>query len=204
MVGNQIYFLILNKNNTMATSIEQVVKYYIKKDLTGDEIRKLTGKYPILYSDLKNYNVKKLLKGVGDFQVILLQTLSKIEGHFVAVIDRHDGVYYFDSYGLGSPDSYKEYTKFDQQYPNYLSKLLQESGKQIISNYYNYQSWNAGISTCGRYSALRIHLLGLNNDEFHSLFVNNQSKFLSRPDYVVTILTLTALNNINQIFDENN
>jgi hypothetical protein len=188
----------------MATSIENVVKYYIKKDLTGEEIKKLTGKYPILYSDLKNYNVKKLLKGVGDFQVILLQTLSKVEGHFVAVFERSDGIYYFDSYGLGSPDSYKEYTKFDQQYNNYLSRLLGESGRPIISNNRDYQSWNPGISTCGRYSALRIHLMGLDNNEFHSLFVGNNSRFLSKPDYVVCMLTLTALNNINQIFDERN
>jgi len=189
----------------MATSIENVVKYYIKKDLTGDEIMRLTGKYPILYSDLKNYTFKKLLKGVGDFQVILLQTLSKVEGHYVAILDRNDGVYYFDSYGLGSPDSYKDYTAYDKQFPNYLSKLLKESGKPIISNNYDYQSWNpSGISTCGRYSALRIHLRGLSNPEFHSLFVGNQSKFLSRPDQVVTILTLMALNNINEIFNEQN
>jgi hypothetical protein len=188
----------------MATSIEQVVKYYIKKDLTGEEIRRLTGKYPILYSDLKNYTFKNLLKGVGDHQVILLQTLSKVQGHFVAVFERADGVYYFDSYGLGSPDSYKDYTKYDQQFPNYLSKLLRESGKPIIVNNYDYQSWNPSTSTCGRYSALRIHLIGLNNVEFHSLFVGNNSRFLNRPDQLVTILTLTALNNINQIFDDNN
>ena len=187
----------------MATSIENVVKYYIKKDLTGEEIKRLTGKYPVLYSDLKNYTFKKLLKNVGDHQVILLQTLSKVEGHFVAVLNRIDGVYYFDSYGLGSPDSYKDYTAYDKQFPNYLSKLLQESGKPIISNNYDYQAWNPGISTCGRYSALRIHLIGLSNPEFHSLFVNNQSRFLSRPDHVVCMLTLTALNNINQIFDDN-
>jgi len=187
----------------MATSIENVVKFYIKKDLTGDEIRKLTGKYPILYSDLKTYTFKKLLKGVGDHQVILLQTLSKVEGHFVALFQRSDGIYYFDSYGLGSPDSYKEYTKYDEQFDNYLTKLLKESGKPIIVNNYDYQSWNPGISTCGRYSALRIHLLGLNNVEFHSLFVGNNSRFLSKPDYVVCMLTLTALNNINQIFDDN-
>jgi len=187
----------------MATSIENVVKYYIKKDLTGEEIKRLTGKYPVLYSDLKNYTFKKLLKGVGDFQVILLQTLSRIEGHYVAILLRNDGVYYFDSYGLGSPDSYKEYTKYDQRYPNYLSKLLQESNKPIIVNNYDYQAWNPQTSTCGRYSALRIHLIGLDNNEFHSLFVNNNSRFLNRPDYLVTILTLTALNNINQIFNDN-
>jgi len=188
----------------MATNIESVVKYYVKKDLTGDEIKKIIGKYPILYSDLKNYTIKKLLKGVGDFQVILLQTLSKVEGHYVALFQRSDGIYYFDSYGLGSPDSYKEYTKYDEQFDNYLTKLLKESGKQIISNNYDYQSWNPGTSTCGRYSALRIHLMGLDNDEFHSLFIGNQSKFLNRADYVVTMLTLTALNNINEIFDSQN
>ena len=187
----------------MATSIENVVKYYIKKDLTGDEIRKLTGKYPILYSDLKNYTFKKLLKGVGDFQVILLQTLSKVEGHYVAVFERSDGIYYFDSYGLGSPDSYKDYTAYDKQFPNYLSKLLKESGKPIISNNRDYQAWNPGISTCGRYSALRIHLMGLDNNEFNSLFIGNNSRFLNKPDNVVCMLTLTALNNINEIFDNN-
>ena len=186
----------------MATSIEQVVKYYIKKDLTGEEIKKLTGKYPVLYSDLKKYTFKNLLKNVGDFQVILLQTLRKIEGHYIALFLRNDGVYYFDSYGLGSPDSYKEYTAYDQQYPNYLSRLLKESGKPIIVNNYDYQSWSK-TSTCGRYSALRIHLLGLDNNEFRSLFVGNNSRFLNNPDNVVCMLTLTALDNINEIFDNN-
>lgn len=188
----------------MATSIESVVKYYVKRDLTGDEIKKITGKYPVLYSDLKNYTMKKLLKGVGDYQVIMLQTLSKIEGHFVALFERQDGIYYFDSYGLGSPDSYKEYTKFDESLPNYLSNLLNSSGKQIIVNNYDYQSWDPKTSTCGRYSALRIHLRDLNNDEFHSLFIGNSSRYLNNPDNVVTMLTLTALNNINEIFDNAN
>jgi hypothetical protein len=184
----------------MATNIESIVKYYVRKDLMGDEIKNLIGKYPVLYSDLKNYTLKKLLKGVGDYQVILLQTLTKLEGHYVAVFERPEGIYYFDSYGLGTPDSYKEYTKYDEQLPNYLSALLNSSGKNIISNNYDYQSWNPGTSTCGRYSALRIHLRDLNNDQFHSLFIGNQSKFLNNPDFVVCMLTLTALNNINEIF----
>jgi hypothetical protein len=188
----------------MATNIESIVKYYVKRDLTGDEIKNLTGKYPILYSDLKNYTLKKLLKGVGDYQVILLQTLTKLEGHYVALFERPEGIYYFDSYGLGTPDSYKEYTKYDEQLPNYLSALLNSSGKNIISNNYDYQSWSPSTSTCGRYSAIRIHLRDLNNDQFHSLFINNNSKFLNNPDNVVCMLTLTALDDINQIFDENN
>ena len=187
----------------MATNIESVVKYYVKKDLTGDEIKKITGKYPILYSDLKNYTIKKLLSGIGDYQVLLLQTLTKLEGHYVALFDRPEGIYYFDSYGLGPPDSYKEYTKYDEELPNYLSRILLTSGKPIISNTYDYQSWTRSTSTCGRYSALRIHLRDLNNDQFHSLFIGNQSKFLNNPDFVVCMLTLTALNNINQIFEQN-
>lgn len=186
----------------MTTSIENLTKYYIKRDLTGDEIKKITGKYPILYSDLKNYTLKKLLKGVGDYQVLLLQTLTKLEGHYVAVFDRTEGIYYFDSYGLGPPDSYKEYTKYDQELPNYLSRILSTAGKPIISNYTDYQKWGNSVSTCGRYAALRIHLRALDNDQFYSLFINNQSRFLSNPDNVVSILTLTSLDNIIEFFNK--
>ena len=56
----------------MAHKIESIVKYFSQRDLTGDEIQKITGKQPILYSDLKNYTFNKLLSGAGDHQTILL------------------------------------------------------------------------------------------------------------------------------------
>ena len=192
----------------MAHRIEAICKYFAGRDLTGDEIKKITGKSAILYSDLKNYTFNKLLKGAGDHQTILLQTKKVNEGHFVSVFISPDDqyIYYFDSYGLGAPDTYKNYTPFDQQLPDYLSNILASDPKKrpLIVNTEDYQSWGKvggrQVSTCGRWSALRANLLALNNEEFSSMFRGNHG-FLNRPDMVATMLTLWGLDDIQTFFN---
>ena len=180
----------------MAHKIESIVKYFSQRDLTGDEIQKITGKQPILYSDLKNYTFNKLLSGAGDHQTILW--------HFVCVFISPDdkNVYYFDSYGLGQPDTYKNYTPYDKQLPDYLSSILASDPKKrpLIVNTEDYQSWSK-MSTCGRWSALRVNLRTLDNEEFSEIFRGN-SGFLGRPDNVATILTLWSLNDIASFFNQ--
>jgi hypothetical protein len=189
----------------MTNRIEAIVKYFSQRDLTGDEIQKITGKQPILYSDLKNYTFNKLLKGAGDHQTILLQTKAVNIGHFVCVFISPDdkNVYYWDSYGLGQPDTYKNYTLFDEPLPDYLSSILASDPKKrpLIVNTEDYQSWSRGMSTCGRFSALRVNLRTLDNDEFSEMFRGN-SGFLGRPDNVATILTLWSLNDIISYFNK--
>jgi hypothetical protein len=189
----------------MANRIENIVEYYSKRDLSGDEIKKMIDKEPILYSDLKNYTFNKLLSGAGDYQVILLQTKAINIGHYVAVFISPDdkNIYYYDSYGLGNPDTYKNYTPYDKQLPDYLSNLLASDPRkrQLIVNNKDMQSWSRQSSTCGRWSSLRILYKTLNNDEFDALFVGNKG-FLSRADYVATILTLNGLDDIQEYYEK--
>jgi len=187
----------------MTHRIQGIVEYYSQRDLTGDEIKKMIGKQPILYSDLKNYTFNKLLSGAGDYQVILLQTKAVNIGHYVAVFISPDNknIYYYDSYGIGNPDTYKNYTPYDEPLPDYLSSILASDPKKrpLIVNHQDLQSWSRHTSTCGRWSSLRIQYRMLDNDQFDSLFRGNTG-FLNRPDYVATILTLNALDNIQEFY----
>lgn len=187
----------------MATSIENMVKYFTDRDLSGDEIYKMVGKTPVLYSDLDKYTFNKLFpKGVGDYQVIMLQTKMQNIGHYVLVYLRSNQIQYFDSYGLGAPDTYKNFTPYDKELPDYLSNLLASDPKKrpIVSNFIDYQKWGKS-AVCGRWACVRCILRQLDDDEFYSIFVGNQSRFLDRPDWVVCMLTLLSLNNITEFFD---
>jgi hypothetical protein len=187
----------------MSTSIESMVSYYTNRDLTGEEIMKITGKQPILYSNLVNYTFNSFFpKGAGDYQILILQTKAVNIGHYVLVFLTENNINYFDSYGLGAPDTYKNYTPYDEELPDYLSQLLARDPKRrpIISNYTDYQKVGKS-AVCGRYATLRAKLRNLNNSEFESIFIGNKSPFLNRPDYVVCILTLWALDDIREFFD---
>lgn len=188
----------------MATSIEQMVKYFTDRDLTGDEIYKMVGKPPILYSNLNKYTFNSFFpKGNGDFQILILQTKQVNIGHYVLCYLSLDGktIEYFDSYGLGAPDTYKNFTHYDEELPNYLSQLLQSDPKKrpINSNFTDYQKWGKS-AVCGRFCAVRCILRMLDAEAFESIFIGNQSKFLERPDWVVCILTLLSLDNIEEFF----
>jgi len=189
----------------MTTCIENIVKYFTDRDLTGVEIEKLVGKSPILYSNLKNYTFNSFFpKGNGDYQILILQTKQVNIGHYVLCYLSLDGksIEYFDSYGLGAPDTYKNFTPYDEELPNYLSELLQSDSKRrpINSNYTDYQKWGKS-AVCGRWCAVRCILRMLDASEFESMFIGNKSKFLERPDWVVCMLTLLSLNDIRQFFN---
>jgi hypothetical protein len=186
----------------MATSIENIVKYYTDRDLSGAEIQKLIGKPPVLYSDLTKYTFNTFFPKNAPYQVVLLQTKAINFGHYVACFLADDAIYYSDSYGLGAPDTYKSYTKFDEEYPPLLKNLLATDPQRrpVISNTVDYQQWGRA-QCCGRWAALRILFRGLTNPQFESIFRGNKG-FLNRPDYVATMLTLNGLDNIQEYFEK--
>lgn len=185
----------------MATSIENIVKHYTDRDLTGVEIQNLIGKPPVLYSDLSKYTFNTFFPRNSPYQVVLLQTKAVNFGHYVACFLTDDAIYYQDSYGLGAPDTYKSYTKFDEEYPPLLKNLLATDPQRrtVISNTVDYQKWG-NAQTCGRWAALRILFRNLTNPQFESLFRGNRG-FLNRPDYVATILTLNGLEDVQEYFE---
>lgn len=186
----------------MATSIENIVKHYADRDLSGVEIENLIGKPPILYSDLTKYTFNTFFPRDSPFQIVLLQTKAINFGHYVACFLTDDAIYYQDSYGLGAPDTYKSYTKYDEEYPPLLKNLLATDPRrrQVISNKTDFQKWGKA-QTCGRWASLRILFRNLTNPQFESLFRGNQG-FLNRPDYVATILTLNGLDNVQEFFEK--
>ena len=175
-------------------SIETIVSHFKKRDLSGEEIQKLIGKPPVLYSDLRGKTLSQLF-GKENYFIVLYQTSSRTTGHYVAITKSDSGlVRYADSYGIPNPDTELQYTPYDQVLPKYLSKLL--DGVDFESNRVDYQAKKSVISTCGRYSSLFCLFRNLTLSQIHEMYKMGKSAFLNDTDNLVTILTLIGLNDI--------
>jgi len=185
-------------------SVEDIVKKYKYTDLNGDEIKKAIGKSPMLYSDLGKFkNIEQLCPREAPYQILLLQVTNKLSGHYVAIWVNYEQnyIYYFDSYGYGPDQAIKMgLVRYDQQnYPLYLSMLLQKSKMTVHCNSVDFQSkQDVKVSTCGRWSSFAIkcrHLFIPNR--FYQIFRGNKSEFLNDQDNLITLLTLSDFNNFN-------
>lgn len=179
-------------------SIERMVNYFKDQDLSGQDIEKLIHKPVVLYSDLKNYSSLNQLLGKEGYVVIMYQTSSVSTGHFVCLFLKNNVIHFQDSYGF-KPDSEIQYAQYDQKLPRYLSQLIESDGRPIVWNKHDFQSKNPNVATCGRWSCLRILLKDLSNQQFQNLFYSNNCSYLT-PDNLVTMLTLVALHNIQEFY----
>jgi len=191
------------------TSLEHLVSKYKTRDLTGGEVKSVCGLEPILYSDLKNYKSIDQLIGKQKSAIILYQTSNKTDGHYVCCGQRSSGQYFFfDSYGIhwGSEKMYG--ADFDKSLPRYLDNLfqktVQQTGKEVEWNTYDFQSRNPTITTCGRWASLAALWKNLSNKEFVGLFTHNKDPFLQNHDNCSVILTMLQLKNVREAFDLTN
>jgi hypothetical protein len=182
-------------------SLERVVSHFKTGDLSGEEILKLIGKPPVLYSDLKHYKSLDALLGKHNYCVILYQTSSRTTGHFVAISrnDETGKVRFADSYGL-YPDGELQYTEFDKVLPKYLTRLLE--GVDFEYNTIDYQSKRGAIATCGRHSSLFCLFRNLSLQAIQEMYRTNKSTFLQDTDNVVVLLTLVGLKDIPQYLEK--
>ena len=179
-------------------SLEDYTRYFVKRDLSGDEIAKLIGREPVLYSDLKKYSSISQLLGKFGYVVILYQKTG-FDGHYVALFEDKDGNLNFqDSYGF-KPDVpiNMKLLPYDEPLPRYLTMLLEKSARKLIVNNYDYQSRKPNTADCGRHACLRIRLRNLSNDQYRTLLTHNKSPFLNS-DNCVTMLTLLSLNDFQK------
>jgi len=183
-------------------SLESIVNYFKQRDLSGNEIENLTGKYPILYSELRKYGNLSELLGQHNYAVILYQTSSRTSGHFVSISYDNDTntIRFVDSYGI-PVDSEQQYAAFDKPLPKYLSILVDKHMRNNPStkfefNQHDYQRKSSKITTCGRYASLFSLFYKVPLIKIHQMFRDNNSAFLSDADNVATILTLVGLDNI--------
>lgn len=188
----------------MSNSLEQITKFYINTDLSGEEIYQLTGKSPIIYSNLKNYKTLSELLGNEKFCVILYQTSSKTTGHWVAIMyNVSNEIVYFDSYGLHYDTEQQNGATFDVKYPMYLTNLIKNDGRNVVFNQFDYQQWNKNVSTCGRWASVAVKFLrNISLSQFYQIFTTNQNSQLNKPDFAVSLLTLLSLNDITKFFNK--
>jgi hypothetical protein len=187
-------------------SLLDITKYFVRKDLTGEDIQQVIGRAPILYSELSKYSsISKLLTKAVPYAVILYQN-TKYDGHYVALfIDDKGNLNFQDSYGY-APDQpiNMGMLAFDEQLPRYLTKLIDSSGMNLIVNKIDYQSKkHPNYADCGRHACLRILLRNLNNLQYSDLLMKNsrQNAFLTS-DHIAVILTLPYLSDITKYYDD--
>jgi len=187
-------------------SLEKLVAEYIKTPLSGNEIYRLCGVQPILYSELSNYKTLEqlLAKTKKPYAIILYQTSSKTDGHYNCIGVNGDGCpYHFDPYGF--PDTkIQQLAPYDKKLPNYIDPLLEayakKHNKQYQVNTIDFQSKGGGTADCGRWSGLCAILSQfMSFKQMGELFFNNQSSYL-RGDNVATLLTLLSLDDIGKYY----
>jgi len=187
----------------MATC-EKVVEFYKTRDLSGEDIQHLINKAPVLYRDLAKFKSMNQLLGEEGYAVILYETSSRTDGHWVAIYNRFDGKLCFaDSYGL-KPDTEQQYAEYTDKLPRYLTQLIESSEREIDYNKVDYQNKASRIATCGRYATF-FCLFGshMTFPEIQTFLSRNQDAFLT-PDNIVCLCTLWGLREIRHFFDRQN
>jgi hypothetical protein len=166
------------------------------KSITNEQLEKLFGKDVKVtsYKDLdKIKSLPELFKKIK--ALIILYEYKNAYGHWVLVIKTVNKkgekvIEFFDPYGVMPDRQLKGFTKktrekFGMKYPT-LTKLLLDSGFPIEFNNHRLQKLKKGVSTCGRWCAVRALFRDLDIDTFAK---EMKSKKSMSPDEVVVSLT---------------
>ena len=166
----------------------------INKSLSAREVLDLLDNKAqfVQYSDLHKIPTIEQLLGPHKKCVLLYQT-SKNYGHYVAVWEHNNTIFFSDSYG-GIVDSQLRYVPHDLKTElnsnhNYLIKLMYESGKKVQFNQYKLQSREPDVSTCGRWSVNRLRFPEISIDEYHNIF-KQSSRYISNDELIVLLVPL--------------
>lgn len=151
------------------------LKKIIEDPLDDSEIRKYLPNAKIMtYDSLGKYtDIEQLLPQGRDY-CILLYRQQPTFGHWVSIDRIGDNISYFDSYG-GEVDNPLKWNTIEinnqlgQSIP-YLSKLFDNTDKNIYYNPFRYQSKSNDTNTCGRWCILRclFALKGYNLEKFYN------------------------------------
>ena len=166
----------------------------INKSLSAREVLDLLDNKAqfVQYSDLHRIPTIEVLLGPHKKCVLLYQT-SKNYGHYVAVWEHNNTIFFSDSYG-GIVDSQLRYVPHDLKTElnsnhNYLIKLMYESGKKVQFNQYKLQSREPDVATCGRWSVNRLRFPEISIDEYHNIF-KQSSRYISNDELIVLLVPL--------------
>ena len=147
--------------------------------LSDADIRKALG------SDIRIITNRELgsLRRVDDLfdsqgRAILLYTPEDpTSGHWVCLMKRKDGIYFWDSYG-DKPDI----AAYLGDQPPLLTQILSHAGVPIHYNTHKYQKSGGSVATCGRWCIARLLYSNLDESGFRSVV----GKFKGNPDDFVS------------------
>ena len=171
---------------------------HIKRPLSGSEMVKLLpGTIILTYDELVHFDDIEFLLGKTRQFVVLYMT-AETSGHWCCVFvndTEPDKIQFFCSYG--EPVDSKQFQNVPMEIMvsknqcfSYLSELMVHSRyKHISCN--NFRVQGRGVSTCGRFVALRLWLKNLRDHEFFMFM--NMSRYT--PDKLATALTENVFNN---------
>ena len=166
----------------------------INKSLSGRNVLDLLDHKANLvqYSDLHKIPTIDVLLGPHRKCVLLYQT-SHNYGHYVAVWQYNNTIFFSDSYG-SKPDAQLNFVPHDMKEElnsnhNYLIRLLYNSGKPVEFNQYPLQSRDPNVATCGRWSVNRLRFPEISINEYHNIF-KQSSKYISNDELICLLVPL--------------
>ena len=174
--------------------LDDDVKYKIENAINSEILEKFSFKV-INYLDLNKFN--QIEDVCGTTGVILYTPISeKMRGHYSTLwmSDDFTKLNYWCSYGynLSSTISKSDYMLStpikDEEFLTNLVRDFIKRGGLFIVNHEKYQSLNKDVSTCGRYSMIRLMKKDLSHDEFKSWFKLKKQPNISN-DELITLLT---------------
>ena len=147
----------------------------INKSLSATEVLNLLDNKAnfVQYSDVHKIPTIDELLGPHKKCVLLYQT-SRNYGHYVAIWEHNNIIFFSDSYG-GIVDSQLNFVPPDlkdelNSNHNYLIRLLYNSGKKVEFNQYQLQSREPDVATCGRHVVNRLRFPEISINEYHKIF----------------------------------
>ena len=166
----------------------------INKSLSAREVLNLLDNKAnfVQYSDIHKIPSIDVLLGPHRKCVLLYQT-SRNYGHYVAVWENNNIIFFSDSYG-GIVDSQLKYVPYDMKdglnsNHNYLIRLMYNSGMKVQFNQYKLQSREPDVSTCGRWCVNRLRFPEISIDDYHDIF-KQSSKYIDNDELIVLLVPL--------------
>jgi len=91
--------------------------------------------------------------------ILLFLTQSANSGHWCCLLNKKDGIHFFDPYGDKPESQFENVSEEDlREYGEdqpYLTQLLKASGRPVYYNTHQFQSMKSGNAECGRHSIVR-------------------------------------------------
>ncbi len=158
--------------------------------LSDSDIRRILGDdiSIVTYPDLnKVSDIRQIFDKKGRC-ILLFLTASPTAGHWCALLNKKNGITFFDPYGE-PPEAQKEgadpalLEQLGETQPR-LTELLRKSGKPVFYNGFPYQEDRKGVNSCGRWSVVRCLYAPKSDEYFHKVVMKARAKGMSGDDFV--------------------